>query len=150
MLAELAAFTAAYKTVKGAVQAGRELASVASSIGQMVQSKDDLNRKLQKKKNSPFSAKTETDLEEFFALEQIRESEKQLEQLMIYAGRPGLRQDWIKFSAEARKNRKLAEQKAAKEREELMETVATGIGIFLGALIGVGGLIGIIWYVKGF
>ena len=150
MLAELAAFTAAYKTVKGAVQAGRELASVASSIGQMVQSKDDLNRKLQKKKNSPFSAKTETDLEEFFALEQIRESEKQLEQLMIYAGRPGLRQDWIKFSAEARKNRKLAEQKAAKEREELMETVATGIGIFLGVLIGVGGLIGIIWYVKGF
>ena len=150
MLAELAAFTAAYKTVKGAVQAGRELASVASSIGQMVQSKDDLNRKLQKKKNSPFSAKTETDLEEFFALEQIRESEKQLEQLMIYAGRPGLRQDWIKFSAKARKNRKLAEQKAAKEREELMETVATGIGIFLGVLIGVGGLIGIIWYFKGF
>ena len=31
MLAEMAAFTAAYKTVKGAVQAGRELTTVASS-----------------------------------------------------------------------------------------------------------------------
>ena len=150
MLAEMAAFTAAYKTVKGAVQAGRELATVASSIGEMVQSKDDLNKRLNKKKNSPFSTKAQTDLEEFFALEQIKQAEKDLEELMIYAGRPGLHQDWVKFAAEARKNRKEAAKKAAKERAEFMEKLGTAIGIFFGVAIGVGGLIGIIWYFKGF
>lgn len=150
MLAEMAAFTAAYKTVKGAVQAGRELATVASSISEMVQSKDDLNQRLNKKKNSPFSTKAQTDLEEFFALEQIKQSEKELEELMIYAGRPGLHQDWVKFSAEARKNRKEAAKKAAKKRAEFMEKLGTAIGIFFGVAIGVGGLIGIIWYFKGF
>ena len=54
MLAELAAFTAAYKTVKGAVQAGRELVTVASQISTMVQSKDDLQKKLNKRKSNPF------------------------------------------------------------------------------------------------
>jgi molecular chaperone GrpE (heat shock protein) len=150
MLAELAAFTAAYKTVKGAVQAGRELVTVASSIGTMVQSKDDLQKKLSKRSNSPFSSKVQTDLEEFLALEEIRQAEKDLELLMVYTGRIGLKDDWLRYQAEARKKRKEAERQAKKEREELMENIAVAIGIFLGFALVVGALAGLVWYVKGF
>ena len=150
MLAELAAFTAAYKTVKGAVQAGRELVTVASSIGTMVQSKDDLQKKLSKRSNSPFSSKVQTDLEEFLALEEIRQAEKDLELLMVYTGRIGLKDDWLRYQAEARKKRKEAERQAKKEREELMENIAVANGIFLGFALVVGALAGLVWYVKGF
>lgn len=150
MLAELAAFTAAYKTVKGAVQAGRELVTVASSIGTMVQSKDDLQKKLSKRSNSPFSSKVQTDLEEFLALEEIRQAEKDLELLMVYTGRIGLKDDWLRYQAEARKKRKEAERQAQKEREELMENIAVAIGIFLGFALVVGALAGLVWYYKGF
>lgn len=150
MLAELAAFTAAYKTVKGAVQAGRELVTVASSIGTMVQSKDDLQKKLSKRSNSPFSSKVQTDLEEFLALEEIRQAEKDLELLMVYTGRIGLKDDWLRYQADARKKRKEAERQAQKEREELMENIAVAIGIFLGFALVVGALAGLVWYVKGF
>ena len=150
MLAELAAFTAAYKTVKGAVQAGRELVTVASSIGTMVQSKDDLQKKLTKRKNSPFSSKVQTDLEEFLALEEIRQAEKDLELLMVYQGRVGLKDDWLRYQAEARRKRKEAAQQAQQEREELMENIATAIGIFIGFAALAGALVGLVWYVKGF
>ena len=150
MLAELAALTAAYKTVKGAVQAGRELVTVASSIGTMVQSKDDLQKKLSKRSNSPFSSKVQTDLEEFLALEEIRQAEKDLELLMVYTGRIGLKDDWLRYQAEARKKRKEAERQAQKEREELMENIAVAIGIFLGFSLVIGALAGLVWYYRGF
>ena len=150
MLAELAAFTAAYKTVKGAVQAGRELVTVASQISTMVQSKDDLQKKLNKRKSNPFNTKAGTDLEEFLALEEIRQAEADLKQLMIYAGRAGLNADWIRFQAEARKKRKEAERQAQKEREELMENIALAIGIFVGFALVVALLAGLVWYYKGF
>ena len=68
MLAELAAFTAAAKTVSSAIQAGRNLTTVASSIGKMAESKDQLHTKLQKKKASAF----QNDYEEFMDLAEIR------------------------------------------------------------------------------
>lgn len=143
MLAELAAFTAAYKTVKGAVQAGRELSSVASQIGTMVQSKEKLQKDLQRKKNSPFSRQVETDLEEFLALEDIRNAEHELEQMMIYGNtRAGLRDDWLRYQAEARKRRQEAERQAEKEREELLEFIQ----IVMAVAFAVGAVVAAIYY----
>ena len=56
MLAELAVFTAAAKTVAKAIQTGRELSSVATSIGKMAESKDALQTRLSKKKNRTLSS----------------------------------------------------------------------------------------------
>ena len=150
MLAELAAFTAAMKTVEGTIRAGKSLASAAKSIGQMAESKDTLHQKLQKKKNSPFSRQVEADLEEFMALEQIREAEAQLKQIMIYTGRAGLHGDFLKYQADARKARKAAQLKAQKEREEMIETVTAIVGIGIGVTIVIGALGALIYYVKGF
>jgi molecular chaperone GrpE (heat shock protein) len=143
MLAELAAFNAAYATVKATVKAGAEIASCAQSIGTMVQSKDDLHKKLQKRKNSPFSRQVETDLEEFLALEDIKQAEKDLELLMVYQGRVGLKDDWLKYQAQARKSRKEAERVAQQQREQLLETIgyiAAGLIAFSGVIAAIYGL----------
>ena len=55
------------------------------------------------------------------ALEQIREQEEQLKQIMIYAGRPGLWGDWQRFQAKARTARREAEVAAAKRRQKMID-----------------------------
>jgi len=137
MLAELAAANAAFAVIKQCVQNGRELTAAGEAIAKFVTAKEELQRKGSKKKargvNTP-------DLEEFMALEKIREQEEQLKQFMIYAGRPGLWSDWQKFQAEARKSRRVQEELARRKREEFMETV----GYVVIALILVIGLMALV------
>ena len=77
MLAELAAANAAFSVIKTAIQNGREIADAGSAIAKFVGAKEDLQKKASKKGGG-------SDLEEFMALEQIREQEEQLKQIMIY------------------------------------------------------------------
>ena len=80
---------------------------------------DRAKEQIEKKANNKKGASG--DLEEFMALEQIKEKEDELKKIMIYLGRPGLWQDWQAFQAEARKSRRYAEKMAEKRREELLE-----------------------------
>ena len=114
MLAELAAANAAFAVIKTAVQNGKDIAAAGSAIANFVGAKEDLQRKASKKGNG-------SDLEEFMALEQIREQEEQLKQIMIYAGRPGLWGDWQRFQAKARIARREAEVAAAKRRQKMID-----------------------------
>jgi len=150
MLAELAAFNAGFQIVKSTISAGRDIASAASGISKMVENKDAMHKRLQKKKNSIFSPGVESDLEEFMALEQMKEAEAQLKQIMIYTGRPGLHGDFLKFCADARKARKEAERRAQVEREEMIETITVVAGVGIGATAAIGAIIGLVWYFKGF
>ena len=102
MLAELAAANAAFSVIKQAVQHSGDIAKAGSAIAKFVGAKEDLQKKATRKGGG-------SDLEEFMALEQIREQEEQLKQIMIYAGRPGLWHDWQKFQAKARIARREAE-----------------------------------------
>jgi len=114
MLAELAAANAAFAVIKTAVQNGKDIAAAGSAIANFVGAKEDLQRKASKKGGG-------SDLEEFMALEQIREQEEQLKQIMIYAGRPGLWGDWQRFQAKARTARREAEVAAAKRRQKMID-----------------------------
>ena len=55
------------------------------------------------------------------ALEQIREQEEQLKQIMIYTGRPGLWHDWQRIQAKARVAKKEAEDEARRKRKQYFE-----------------------------
>ena len=123
MLAELAAANAAFAVIKQCVQNGRELTSAGTAIANFVTAKEELQRKGNKKKGKGVGGH---DLEEFMALEKIREQEEQLKQIMIYTGRPGLWSDWQKFQAEARKSRRVQEELAKRRREEILEMIAIG------------------------
>lgn len=150
MLAELAAFNAGFAIVKSTVAAGRDIASAAAGISKMVENKDAMHKRLQKKKNSIFTTTVESDLEEFMALESMKQNEAELKQIMIYTGRAGLHGDFLKFCADARKARKEAERKAQAEREEMIETITVVAGVGIGATAAICALIGLVWYFKGF
>ena len=124
MLAELAAANAAFGIIKNFVSNGKELSGCAKQISDFVFAKEQIEKKAKKQKAKGVGG---SDLEEFMALEKIAEQEKQLKEIMIYAGRPGLWQDWQQFQAEARKSRRYAEKMAEKRKQELIEYAGYGI-----------------------
>lgn len=117
MLAELAAVNSAFSIVKQFVANGRDLSDCFQQISTITNAKEDLKNRHQKKKNSfwgSLSGKTDTDIEEFMALEKIKQAEYELESMIKIYGRAGLWEDWIRFQAEARK-RRIKEKEDAKK-----------------------------------
>lgn len=147
MIAELAAFNAGFAVVKQFVANGRDLSDAMGAIGKMVAAKEDLRARGEKKKKSVLSVlggKTENDFEEFMALEKIKQVEKELESMMKLYGRAGLWDDWVRFQAEARKQRRQAILEEKKRREKMWEYIAIG----LAAVFLIGGFIGLVFWVK--
>ena len=127
MLAELAAANAAYGIIKGFISNGKELSGCAKQISDFVFAKEQIEKKASKQKTKGGGG----DLDEFMALEHIREKEEEHKKMMIYLGRPGLWQDWQRFQAEARKSRRYAEKMEQKRKEELMEYIGYGIALIV-------------------
>lgn len=130
MIAELAACNAAYSVIKTALANGKEVSSVAAQIGAFITNQDDLRRKVEKKKRSAFHQGD--DFQEFMALEAIKEKEEELKQYMILCGRPGLWNDWLKFSAQARKDRQAAEIQRKKDRDRMLEVAVIAAACIVG------------------
>jgi len=144
MLAEIAAANAAFAVIKTAIQNGRQIADVASKVGEYVNATEDLRKRGEKRKR-----KGHTDLEEFLHLERLKQQEEELKQWMIYAGRPGLWHDWQKFLAEARKQRLAAAEARRRKVERIIEVC---IYSTLFVLLGFGAIALIVWawFLKGF
>jgi len=136
MLAELAAANAAFGVIKSFISNGKELASCGKQISDFVFAKEQIEKKAKKQRAKGVRT---NDLEEFMALEKIKQQEEELKQIMIYAGRPGLWQDWQRFQAEARKSRRYAEKMAQKRKEELIEMMGYSIAFI--ALLAFGGMV---------
>ena len=146
MLEYLAAANAAYSVIKKFVSNGRELTDCAQHIAKFVDSKDALAAAHNKRKNSiwsTFTGKEENDLETFMHLEGIKQKEDELKQMMIYLGRPGLHQDYVRFCVEARKQRQQDVKDRARKIEELKENIGVtllwviGFFVFIGLLFAV-------------
>jgi len=144
MLAEIAAANAAFAAIKMAIQNGREIADVASQVGKYVNATEDLRKKGEKKKRGIGGA----DLEEFMHLEKLKQQEEELKQLMIYTGRPGLWHDWIKFQAQARKDR-LAAAEARKRKIEQWVEIAIIVAVCVVGTVGLAALVAWAFYLKG-
>lgn len=82
MLVELAAANAAFAIIKEAVSNSGELISAGKAIAEWFDAKSTLQKKVEQK---PYDQRS--DLEEFFALEQLKQQQEELKQLMIYQGR---------------------------------------------------------------
>ena len=143
MIAELVAANAAFTAIKTAIQNGRQIADVASQVGKYVNATEDLRRKGEKKKRAGGA-----DLEEFMHLEKLRQQEEELKQLMIYTGRPGLWHDWIKFQAQARKDR-LAAAEARKRKIEQWIEIAIIVAVCVVGTVGLAALVAWAFYLKG-
>ena len=137
MLAELAAANAAFAIIKQTIANGKEIYDAGNAASSYFDNKNKIQRKLKQKGNR-------SDIEEFFALEKMKQQEEELKQMMIYAGRPGLWDDWLKFQSEAKRERdrrELLRQKAAMERAAQLKQLALifTVGLFVVSAM-VGGL----------
>ena len=145
MLAELAAANAAFNVIKAALANGKEL----SALGGRVFDYFDNKAKIQEKATKKAAGGAErSDMEEFMALEQLKQQEEHLRESMVYAGRPGMWEDWVKFQAAAARRRREAKEaavRAAVERKErmekLVEYIAVGVAVFVLACLMVGGFV---------
>lgn len=137
MLAELAAANAAFAVIKQCIANGKDIYDAGSAASSYFDNKNKIQRNLRQKGNR-------SDIEEFFALEKMKEQEQELRELMIYAGRPGLWDDWLKFQSDAKRERdrqELLRQKAAMERTAQLKQLAMifTVGLFVVSSM-VGGL----------
>jgi hypothetical protein len=123
MLVELAAANAAFAVIKEAVQNSGDLMNAGQALFSYFDQKSAIQKKYeQKAKNSKSN-----DMEEFFALEQLKKQETELRETMQYLGRAGLWEDWLKFQKEAKHKRIAAEKaelRAAAARKAKMLAVA--------------------------
>jgi hypothetical protein len=139
MLAELAAANAAFAVIKEAVQNSGDLMNAGQAIFKYFDSKASIQKKYEDKaKNS----KT-TDIEEFFALEQLKKQEVELREMMQWQGRAGMWTDWLEFQKQAKHKRIAAEKaelRAAAARRAKAWAIAgwTLIGVLFSMLMALG------------
>ena len=117
MLAEIAAANAAFAVIKGALANGKELHQLGSRVFDYFDNKAKIQENATKKGGG-------SDLEEFMALEQLRQQEEELRERMVYAGRPGMWNDWQKFQAAAARKRREAKEEAEREAQRRQENLA--------------------------
>ena len=87
---------------------GRDLMSAGKAISSLVNAEEELRNRGNKKKNSfwrKVGGNEGSDLEEFMALEELKQKRAELESMMRLYGRGGLYNDWVRFQVEARKRR---------------------------------------------
>jgi len=135
---------AAIKIANEAIGAIKEFAGHVESVGAMGK---DLTKLADAKDELQKSAK-EGDMEAFWALEDIKRHEAEVKQMFIYAGRPGLWDDYCTFIANRKTLRENeAKRQAAKKarRKKLIKDWSIGIAVTVAALSAIG-LCGYILY----
>tara|TARA_R110000822_G_scaffold104990_2_gene232230 strand:+ start:383 stop:826 length:444 start_codon:yes stop_codon:yes gene_type:complete len=142
MLAELAIANAAFGVIKETIANGGDIMAAGQHIFKFF----DCKSEIAKKANASGS-----DSEAFFALEQIKQNEKSLQEMFIYQGRAGLWDDWLSFQAEAKRKRD-AEAKAvalaAYKRKQTIWAWINGFLITVSVLTGVIIIAGLIWLIA--
>ena len=147
MLLELAAANAAFAVIKEAINNSGEIIQAGKAVFEYFDNKAKIQQKVAETPDHKRS-----DLEEFFALEELKKQEQELKEMFIYQGRPGLWDDWQKFQVQARQRREAAareEARLAQEKKErrnrIFEQILLGFWLFMAGSIFVGMLIGAIW-----
>jgi hypothetical protein len=140
MIAEIMLANAAFGAIKETIQNGGDLLSAGQKLFDYFDAKSTIQKKARE-------GGMKSDLEEFMALEKLKQQEAELKQMMIYQGRGGMWDDWQQFQVEARKKREKAEAEAKVKRMKRIEAIKTfgmvtllvimlgGLGVIIGAII---------------
>jgi hypothetical protein len=140
MIAEIMLANAAFGAIKETIQNGGDLISAGQKLFDYFDAKSTIQKKARE-------GGMKSDLEEFMALEKLKQQEAELKQMMIYQGRGGMWDDWQQFQVEARKKREKAEAEAKVKRQKRIDALKTtgmiallvvmlgGLGVIIGAII---------------
>ena len=137
MLLELAAANAAFSVIRECVQNTGDIMSAGDALFKYFDNKDAIQKKAAAKGGSDRG-----DLEEFMALEKLKQQEAELKEMMIYSGRGGLWTDWLKFQSDAKRRREEAEREKVLRKQRIIDRIKdTGMIILIIVLLGGLGLI---------
>jgi hypothetical protein len=138
MLVELAAANAAFAVIKEAVQNSGDLMNAGQAIFQYFDSKSSIQKKYESKAKNAKS----NDMEEFFALEQLKKQETELREMMQWQGRAGMWTDWLEFQKQAKAKRVAAER--AELRAAVVRKAKIIEGIMWGGVVSLMGVLALI------
>jgi hypothetical protein len=138
MLAELALANSAFAIIKEAVQNSGDLMNAGQAIFQYFDSKSAIQKKYEDKAKKAGS----TDIEEFFALEQLRKQETELREMMQWQGRAGMWTDWLEFQKQAKAKRE--EARKAELRAAAARKAKLWLGLMWAAIVSLMGVLALI------
>jgi hypothetical protein len=148
MLAEIVLANQAFNVIKQALANGKELHQLGSRVFDYFDNKAKIQESVTKKGGG-------SDLEEFMALERLRQQEEELRERMVYAGRPGMWADWQKFQAQAARKRREDAEAAKREKArraaqmaQLVEYIAIGMASLVLAALLIYGLVIYFKYIR--
>jgi hypothetical protein len=139
MLLELAAANAAFAVIKEAVQNSGDIMNAGDALFKYFDSKAELQKKANEKGGS-----SRGDLEEFMALEKLKQQEEELKQMMIYSGRGGMWDDWLAFQVKVKKKREADKREKFLRKQRIIDrikdifmiilivTLLGGLGLIIG------------------
>jgi len=128
---------AAIKIANEAIGAIKEFAGHVESVGEMGR---DLT-KLADAKDELEKSAADGDMEAFWTLQDIAKREREIKDMFIYQGRPGLWDDYCTFinnRKQMRANAKKREEAKRARRKKLIKDWSIGIAVTIGALSAVG------------
>jgi hypothetical protein len=140
MIAEIMLANAAFGAIKETIQNGGDLLSAGQKLFDYFDAKSTIQKKARE-------GGMKSDLEEFMALEKLKQQEAELKQMMIYQGRGGMWDDWQQFQVEARKKREKAEAQERLKKQKRLEALKTfgmvtlliimlgGLGVLIAAIV---------------
>ena len=132
MLAELAAANAAFDVIKQTLANGREIYDAGEALAQYFGLKAEIAKKAHQHGYK-------SDIAAFMASEQLNAKEAELKEMMIYQGRGGMWDDWVRFQAEMKRSRdeeELQERKAKFARKtRILNIFMYSFYTILGALL---------------
>lgn len=124
MLVEIAAANAAFGILKTALSNGKDLYECGNVAKKYFDNKSVIAKRV--------ASKGKSDLDAFMALEKIKEQEEWLREHMIYAGRPDMWPDWLRFQSDCKQERERAAKLAVLKRHatlRMLKQFVTVVGI---------------------
>ena len=128
---------AAIKIANEAIGAIKEFAGHCQSVGEMGK---DLTKLADAKEELEKNAK-DGDMDAFWTLEDIKRQEAEIKNMFIYAGRPGLWDDYCKFIANRKEMRRKAKEREAAKRLARKKAIQNGF-LYVAVGIAVLGIVG--------
>ena len=130
MIAELAAANAAFDVIKQTLANGREIYEAGEAMAQYFGLKTEIQKKAHQHGYK-------SDIAAFMATEQLNAKEAELKEMMIYQGRGGMWDDWLRFQAEMKRSREQEEREQRMAKQKRKRAIVNFFMYSLYAVLGV-------------
>jgi molecular chaperone GrpE (heat shock protein) len=132
MLVELAAANAAFDVIKQTLANGKEIYEAGEAMARYFGLKTEIQKRAHQHGYK-------SDIAAFMAAEQLSAKEAELKEMMIYQGRGGMWDDWLRFQAEMKRSKEaqqLEERKAKYARKKrILKFIMGGFYTIIGSLL---------------